>query len=50
MSLHPDEDELEEEYDVECILAEKWQDACDVHPFGAATKYLTKWENYPLEE
>ncbi|CAN9359619.1 unnamed protein product [Alternaria sp. RS040] len=50
MSLHPDEDELEEEYDVECILAEKWQDAWDVHPFGAATKYLTKWENYPLED
>jgi hypothetical protein len=37
-------------YTVECILAEKWQDAWDVEPSGAGTKYLTKWENYALEE
>jgi hypothetical protein len=54
MSLRPDEyvdrDDDGNEYGVECILAEMWQDVWDVDPVGAATKYLTKWEGYPLEE
>jgi hypothetical protein len=52
MSLRPDEEDEqgEDTYDVECILAENWQDAWDVEPHGAGTKYLTKWEGYPLWE
>ncbi|KAG9195358.1 hypothetical protein G6011_00479 [Alternaria panax] len=42
--------ETEGLYRVDCILAQKWQDAWDMEPFDAGTKYLTKWEGYPLED
>jgi hypothetical protein len=50
MSSHPVEDDEQPVFDVECILAEKWQDSWDVEPFEAGIKYLTKWEGYPLSE
>jgi len=52
MSSRPAEDneEVAGTFDVECIIAEKWQNEWDVAPFGKGIKYLTKWEGYPLSE
>ncbi|KAI4699061.1 hypothetical protein J4E81_004952 [Alternaria sp. BMP 2799] len=52
MSSRPVEDneQVAGTFDVECIIAEKWQNEWDVAPFGKGIKYLTKWEGYPLSD